>query len=378
VNPELEDRKFMGVALRAALRGFGRTAPNPAVGAVVVQEGKVVGVGHHAEAGAPHAEIQALRGAGEKARGARMYVTLEPCCHQGRTPPCTEAILAAGVAEVVFAVSDPSPHCAGGGEAQLVVGGVRVRKGILREESLRLNAAFFKRLKVSLPFVTAKWAMTVDGKTATPTGDSRWITSAPARALVHRFRSRVGAVLVGIGTVLKDDPLLTSRLPGRRQPLRVVVDSMCRTPLGSQLVETAGEVPVLIVHGTGAPGERVRALQERGLMTLEVQENPNGLDLEAMLRGLAEGSAGTAEVDHVLLEGGGELTASMIRGGFVDHIEAFIAPKIAGGREAKTPVEGAGVEAIASAVPMTFFHVRRIGSDILMEGDLRRGNPDQE
>jgi diaminohydroxyphosphoribosylaminopyrimidine deaminase/5-amino-6-(5-phosphoribosylamino)uracil reductase len=347
-----DDERFMRLALRAALRGVGRTCPNPAVGAVVAKDGVVVATGHHARAGLPHAEVVALRRAGERARGATLYVSLEPCCHSGRTPPCTDAILAAGIVEVVYAAGDPSPHCDGKGEAR------------------RLNAPFFKRVEKGLPFVTAKWAMTLDGKTAAAGGDSRWVSSEPARALAHRLRRRAGAVLVGIGTVLADDPLLTCRLPGSRQPVRVVADAAARIPEGSKLVATAGEVPLLVAHGPAADPGRLRRLHELGARTLEIPRREDGLDLASLLRSLASGAAGLEIVDHVLLEGGGELAASAFRAGLVDRVVAIAAPKVLGGRGARTPVGGPGLEAMSEAIRLEIAAVRRIGPDLCVEAWL--------
>jgi diaminohydroxyphosphoribosylaminopyrimidine deaminase/5-amino-6-(5-phosphoribosylamino)uracil reductase len=375
VDPDPNDVTFMRLALRAALRGAGRTCPNPAVGAVVVREGRVVATGHHACAGAPHAEAAALEAAGGRAKGAALYVTLEPCCHTGRTPPCADTILDAGVAEVVYAARDPSPHCDGRGATRLAERGVRVRPGVLAEEARRLNGPFFKRVETGLPFVTAKWAMTLDGKTAARGGDSRWITSPAARALVHRFRRRAGAVLVGLGTVLADDPRLTCRLPGDRQPVRVVADPEAETPPDARLIESVSVSPLLVAHGPDAPAGRVRRLAGAGAKTLEVAGAPGGIDLEGLFRSLAEGACGLGAVDHVFLEGGGELAASAFEAGLVDRVEAFVAPKVLGGREAKTPVEGEGPDRIADARPVEVFRVRTVGGDFLVEGTVRRSSP---
>ncbi|MHC4599886.1 MAG: bifunctional diaminohydroxyphosphoribosylaminopyrimidine deaminase/5-amino-6-(5-phosphoribosylamino)uracil reductase RibD [Planctomycetota bacterium] len=363
-----DDEKFMGFALRAALRGVGRTCPNPAVGAVVVREGDVVAVGHHAHAGAPHAETEALRAAGTKAQGATLFVTLEPCCHTGRTPPCCDGILDAGVKEVVFALVDPSPHCAGDGEAALKSAGLAVRRNVCEAEARTLNGPFLKRVEKGLPFVTAKWAMTLDGKTATRTGDSRWISSPPARAYAHRLRSRAGAVLVGAGTARRDDPLLTCRLPGRRQPVRVVADARARLGPESQLAHSANDSPVLVAHAAQAPASRLDVLRRQGIRTLEVAETPEGIDLEGLLRELAAGVSGLPVVDHVLLEGGGELAASAWTAALVDRVAAVIAPKVLGGVDSKSPAGGKGIEVMESAFPLLFRSVRRLGPDILVEG----------
>jgi len=361
------DERFMRLALRAALRGVGRTCPNPAVGAVVAKDGVVVATGHHARAGLPHAEAVALRRAGGRARGSTLYVTLEPCCHVGRTGPCTEAILEAGIAEVVYAAGDPSPHCGGKGECRLLDAGIPVRSGVCREEARRLAAPFFKRVERGLPFVTAKWAMTLDGKTATKNGDSRWISSEPALALAHRLRRRAGAVLVGIGTALADDPLLTCRLPGCLQPLRVIADRDARIPPNSRLVSTAAVSPVLVAHAPGAPPAKVQALREKGVRTVEVRPGGGGIDIEDLFRRLAGGIPGLDPVDHVLLEGGGELAASAFAAGLVDRVVAIVAPKILTGRGSRTPAGGENPEALSGAFPLRFGPIRRLGPDLCVE-----------
>ncbi len=255
------DRMWMSRALAEAERGRGAVEPNPMVGAVVVRDAKAVGVGHHERFGGPHAEVIALARAGGLARGATLYVTLEPCCHHGKTPPCTDAILKAKVARVVAAMRDPFPKVDGGGASRLRSAGVEVEVGLMAEESRRLNGPYLKRLATGLPYVTAKWAMTLDGKTAAASGDSRWISGPRSRALVHEVRGRMDAILIGIGTALADDPSLTARPPGPRTPARVILDGSARLPLDSQLATTAREVPVLVAVTTRAPVRSSPALE---------------------------------------------------------------------------------------------------------------------
>ncbi|MEO6808638.1 MAG: bifunctional diaminohydroxyphosphoribosylaminopyrimidine deaminase/5-amino-6-(5-phosphoribosylamino)uracil reductase RibD, partial [Isosphaeraceae bacterium] len=259
---------WMRRALAEAERGRGAVEPNPMVGAVVVREGRIVGVGHHARFGGPHAEVVALARAGEAARGATLYVTLEPCCHIGKTPPCVESVIRAGIVRVLAAMPDPFPKVSGGGFAKLKEAGVSVEVGLEQTAARRLNAPYLKRLITGFPYVTAKWAMTLDGKTATGSGDSRWISGSRSRALVHELRGRVDAVAVGIGTALADDPQLTARPPGPRQAVRLVLDSSARLPINSQLARTAREVPVWIAVNDRASADRLTALSDLGCEVL--------------------------------------------------------------------------------------------------------------
>ena len=264
------DLTWMDLALAEAERGRGAVEPNPMVGAVIVRDGKVVGRGHHARFGGPHAEVMALREARAAARGATLYVTLEPCCHHGKTPPCTDAIRCAGLARVVIAIRDPFPRVDGGGLATLRAAGIQVELGLRADAAARLNAPFLKRVVTGLPYVTAKWAMTLDGKTAVATGDSQWISSARSRSLVHQKRGQMDAIVVGIGTVLADDPLLTARPEGPRTAARVVLDSKARLPLDSRLVMTAREVPVIVAVTEQAPEHRRLSLAEQGCEILSM------------------------------------------------------------------------------------------------------------
>jgi diaminohydroxyphosphoribosylaminopyrimidine deaminase/5-amino-6-(5-phosphoribosylamino)uracil reductase len=308
------DIELMDEAIRASSRGLGRTSPNPVVGAVIVKAGKVLAVAHHAKAGAPHAEVVVLQKAGRQARGSTLYVTLEPCNHVGRTPPCTEAILAAGVRRVVVATRDPNPHVTGGGIRRLRAAGVRVDLGVNRVAAEHVNRAWLHYITLGLPYVTLKVAITADGCLATKSGDSRWISSEPARAQVHRLRDQVDAVLVGAGTVRADDPRLTARGPGGRSPLRVILDGRLRTPRRANVYRPGHLVFTAVKPGRG---DRRR---------IEVLPGKNGrLPLRLALRRLAE-----LDVVHLLVEGGAEVLTEFIEQELWDELRLFVAPKLAG------------------------------------------------
>ncbi|QIA27770.1 bifunctional diaminohydroxyphosphoribosylaminopyrimidine deaminase/5-amino-6-(5-phosphoribosylamino)uracil reductase RibD [Thermaerobacter sp. PB12/4term] len=363
------DRAFMRRALRLAARARGRTHPNPIVGAVIVRDGEVVGEGFHRRAGEPHAEIEALRTAGERARGATLYVTLEPCCHYGRTPPCTGAIMAAGVRRVVVAMVDPDPRVAGRGIAALAAAGIEVAVGLEEEAARRLNEAYIVHRRLGRPMVTAKYAMTLDGRIATARGDSRWVTGIRARRWAHRLRDRVDAILVGVGTVLADDPLLTVRLhPGGRDPLRIVLDSHARTPPTARVVQVArlSPAPTWVAVTPGAPAARVRGLEEAGARIVTLPAGPDGrVSLPHLLRLLAaEG------VVHLLVEGGATVHGAFFGARLVDRVVALVAPKLAGGAEAPGPIAGPGVERMADAPVLRRVFARRLGSDWLIGGYL--------
>jgi diaminohydroxyphosphoribosylaminopyrimidine deaminase / 5-amino-6-(5-phosphoribosylamino)uracil reductase len=353
-------------ALRLAARGF--TPPNPMVGCVLVRDSRVVGEGYHVLAGRPHAESEALMAAGAAAAGATAYVTLEPCCHWGRTPPCADALIEAGVARVVVATRDPNPRVSGGGIERLRAAGVTVEVGLLEQEARRVNEAFFHFHVHGAPFVTLKAASTLDGKIATRTGSSQWITGDPARLYAHRLRARSAAVLVGIGAVLADDPQLTARLNPAppRQPLRIIVDSRLRTPPASHAVRLAREnpngLPLLIACTESAPAEREAALSADGIEIVRLPPDDGGrVDLAALMSLLAR-----REVISVLVDGGGELHAAFIAARLAQKALFFIAPKIAGGRDAPTPVEGAGVGVMSDAIPLYGSAVCRLGADFLV------------
>ena len=357
------DEVWMRRALELAERGRGWVEPNPLVGAVAVRGDQVVGEGWHQRHGQAHAEIHALGAAGSDARGATLYVTLEPCCHHGKTPPCTDAVLHAGVGRVVAAMSDPFPEVAGKGADLLRKAGVHVEFGLCEAAARRLNAPYLTLLAVGQPYVHAKWAMTLDGKIATRTGDSKWISNEASRRRVHELRGLMDAVLVGVGTVLADDPQLTARPPGPRTALRVVLDSRCRLPTNSVLAKTAREVPTLIAATTEAPAERIAGLRALGCEVLTAPAVDGRTDVKALLAEL-----GQRRLTNLLVEGGAGALGAFLDAGVIDEVHVFLAPTMAGGAEARTPVGGKGVEKIAEALRLTEMHVEIVDGDVLVHG----------
>lgn len=362
------DARFMRRALELAERARGLTSPNPMVGAVVVSDGAVVGEGFHRRAGAPHAEVEALEAAGERARGATLYVTLEPCMHHGRTPPCTPRVLAAGVARVVVGVADPDPRVAGAGLAALRAAGLDLTVGVLAVEAERQNRVFLTAVREERPHVTLKVAMTLDGKIADARGASRWITGEAARAEGHRLRRESDAVLVGIGTVLADDPELTPRAggPWPREPYRVVLDSEARTPPAARLLAAGSPERALILVTERAPAARRRALVEAGATVVVCAAREGRVDLAVALRELA-----AREIRGVLVEGGAEVHGAFLVAGLVDHVVAFVAPRLLGGRAARAALAGEGLE-LARAVRLGPLAARGVGDDLCIEADVLR------
>jgi len=360
----------MRVALRLARRGLGGTSPNPMVGAVLVKGGRVLGRGWHHQAGEPHAEIEALRDAqrrGHSARGATLYVSLEPCCTQGRTPPCTEAIIAAGIYKVVVGTIDPNPRHAGTGLSLLRKAGLRVTQGVLENECSRLNEAFNHWIVHRRPFITVKAAMTLDGKIATATGDSKWITSPLARALGMQWRQSVDAILVGINTVLADDPNLTARSPEgatsitRKHPLhRIVLDAYGRTPSNSKVLNDIGATPTSVVVTRAAPVHRRRRLAKKARVLVAPGTNGH-IDLPWLLDRL-----GSESVVSLLVEGGGEVNASFILGGLAQKVAFFYAPKVLGGAHSRKAVAGEGAQGLHDALQLADVEWRRLGPDWLL------------
>lgn len=367
------DAAWMRRALALAARGRGTTHPNPMVGCVLVHGDAVVGEGWHERAGGPHAEAAALAAAGDRARGATAYVTLEPCAHHGRTPPCAEALVEAGVARVVVASPDPDVRVRGAGIERLRAAGVAVDEGALRADADALNAAYLVHRTEGRPWVRYKTAMTLDGKIATRTGRSRWITGPAARALVHGWRHRADAVAVGVSTLLQDDPALTARLEGPegpgRTPRKLIFDGVARTPVTARAFEAGPDgaaARVTIVVGPDAPAARVAALEARGAQVLRVAARQGRPDVREALRALA--AEGVVEL---LLEGGGTLAWSFLEAGAIDRVAWFVAPKLIGGRGA-SPLAGLGVATLDEAYALSDWSVGRLGDDLLIEGDLAR------
>jgi diaminohydroxyphosphoribosylaminopyrimidine deaminase/5-amino-6-(5-phosphoribosylamino)uracil reductase len=356
------DWPWMQRALELAERGRGYVEPNPLVGAVVVRDGRAVGEGWHQRYGEAHAEIHALAAAGEAARDATLYVTLEPCCHHGKTPPCTDAVLRAGIRRVVAAMSDPFPEVAGKGTALLRAAGVEVETALGEAEARRLNAPYLKLLATGRPYVHAKWAMTLDGKIATRTGDSKWISNETARHRVHALRGRMDAILVGIGTVLADDPQLTARPPGPRTAVRIILDSQGRLPNDCQLAQTARQTPVLVVTANLLPANRMAELQALGCEALSLP-SASRPGVGALLDEL-----GRRRMTNILVEGGSEVLGSFLDARAMDEVHVFVAPRLVGGALARTPVASVGVGKIAQSLLLPEWHVERVGDNILVHG----------
>lgn len=359
---------YMEQALSLARLALGYTSPNPAVGAVVVKDGLVVGLGYTQPPGSRHAEIVALQQAEDRARGASLFVTLEPCCHYGRTPPCVEAIVAAGIAEVHFSMLDPNPVVSGKGKAELEKAGLRIYLGERQEEAFELNEAYVKYITTGLPFVTAKMAMSLDGRIATRSGDSKWISGEKARQYAQDLRHSVDAIMVGVNTVVADDPRLTARSfsdrgggRSRKQPLRVILDASGRTPLTAQVFKEPGDT-LLAVGSSCGPG-KVEEFVKAGAEVVSLPSERGLVDLQALLKEL-----GKREITGVLVEGGGTLLGSFFDSGLVDKVVAFIAPLIIGGKDAKSAIEGYGVDKVGQAFRLDRVRIERVADDLLLQG----------
>jgi len=335
------DAKYMKVAIGLAKRAEGMTSPNPLVGAVLVKGGRIVGKGYHKRCGLPHAEVNAIRDAGSKVRGADLYVTLEPCNHFGRTPPCTDAIINAGIKRVIIGMKDPNRINNGKGIARLKRAGIKIVMGVLEKEAVSINLPYIKYITKGLPYVTLKMAQSLDGKIATRTGNSKWITSDEARAYVQRLRARVDAVMVGANTVLKDDPTLRCKIPGAKQPARVVIGGKLPVPSSAKIFRSADKSKVIIA---AVPDGKV--------------------NLKDLLKKL-----GRMGIINILVEGGGELAASLVKERLIDRYLFFVAPKIIGGRGAVTSVEGEGVKFVNDAVQIKDMRFAMVGRDLLIEGN---------
>jgi diaminohydroxyphosphoribosylaminopyrimidine deaminase / 5-amino-6-(5-phosphoribosylamino)uracil reductase len=360
------DQQFLSRALELAEQGRGHVEPNPLVGAVIVREEQVVGEGWHQQFGGPHAEIVALQNVKDGSRGAELYVSLEPCCHEGKTPPCTEALINAGIARVIVGCEDPNPQVAGQGIARLREAGIQV--DVYEDEhARRMIAPFRKFTTTGHPWVIAKWAMTLDGKIASHTGSSQWITTEASRALVHQIRGQVDAILVGRVTVERDNPLLTARPPGPRVATRIVLDSEASLSLDSQLVTTARDVPVMVVARDNALTERIEKLHSLGV---EVFLLPPVPWQEQMLLLLDE--LGKRDMTNLLVEGGSQVFGAFADVGAIDEVHAFIAPKLAGGKDAPSPIGGTGVVDMSAVIPVCDMQVETLDGDLHVHGYVAR------
>ena len=363
------DELHMRRALELAELGAGYVEPNPMVGCVIAQGGTVIGEGWHQRFGDAHAEVNALRHAGDKARGATAYVTLEPCSHHGKTPPCSQALIEAGIARVIIAMADPFPQVAGNGIQQLQEAGIDVSVGLLEAEARQLNAPYLKLLSTGRPWVIAKWAMTLDGRIASHAGSSQWISGKASRAVVHKLRGRVDAVIVGRGTAEADDPQLTARMSDAtpaRSATRVVFDADAALSPESKLVKSAADIPVIIVASVDASREHVERLESSGCEVLRIKSSSRAQQIKVFLNEL-----GARRMTNVLIEGGGQLLGSFFDAGQVDEVHAFIAPKLIGGDAALSPILGLGIADMHDAIQLQHRHIEQLGEDVYIRGRIR-------
>lgn len=354
-------QKYMDLAIDLAQKGRGQVNPNPLVGAVIVKDDVIIGSGYHEKYGGLHAERQALAACTQSAAGATLYVNLEPCCHHGKTPPCTEAIIENKISRVVIGSVDPNPLVSGKGIEILRQQGITVITGVLEEACQELNTVFFHYIKTKTPYVLMKYAMTLDGKIATRTGKSKWITGEEARAAVHQTRNEVAGIMVGVNTILQDDPLLTCRIDGGKNPSRIICDTHLRTPLTAQIVATARKIPTYLAT-CSRDQNKIKRFEIMGCKILAVPPAGDHLDLRELMVQL-----GQEGIDSILLEGGGTLNFSALKSGIVNQLQVYLAPKIFGGAAAKTPVEGPGLEDPAEAFQFTDRKIKIFGDDICLE-----------
>ncbi len=362
------DEQYMHMALRLAAKAKGRTSPNPMVGAVVVKDGRVISRGYHRKAGEPHAEAIALKKAGRTARGATLYVTLEPCSHtKKRTPPCTPLVIQSGVKRVVVGMVDPNPHVSGGGIKAIKTAGIEVVTGVLEAEARKLNEAFIKHVTTKkLPFVTLKIAQTLDGKIATSSGESRWITGEKARQAGHRLRDECDAILVGINTVLKDNPSLTTRIPKGRDPVRVVVDSSLRIPFDAKILTQKSNAKTIVATLPGASKNKIKKLQDAGAQALTVKGAHGRVDLRDLMKKL-----GKQGIMSVVIEGGAEINAAALKGGLVDKVVMFLAPLLMTGTNSLCSIGGSSPAKLRQALKLRNVSAKFIGEDLMVEGYIR-------
>ena len=358
----MNDEQWMRRAIRLAEKGKGRTSPNPMVGAILVKDNKVVGDGYHAKAGEAHAEIVALERAGEEGRGATLYLNLEPCAHYGKTPPCAPRVVQGGVKRVVIGMEDPNPLVKGKGIEVLKGAGLEVQVGMLEEECWKLNEAFCKYILQKVPFVILKAAATLDGKIATRSGDSKWISGEASRRLVHRLRNQVDGILVGIGTVLRDNPLLTSRIRGGRDPYRIVLDSRLRIPEEANVIGMSPS-KVIIAATESAPGERIEKLEKRGVRVLTLDSREGRVDLKSCLSKLGE-----MGITSLMVEGGSQVNGSFLDEGLIDKLILFLSPRVIGDEQAPGIFGGRGVSRLQEAVCVREIRVKKVGKDVIVEG----------
>ena len=360
----MKPEDYMRLAIEEAKKGEGFTNPNPMVGAVIVKDGRIISKDYHHKYGDFHAERNAILNCKESVAGAEMYVTLEPCCHYGKTPPCTEIIIESGIRKVYVGSFDSNPLVAGKGIRQLKEHGIEVIAGVCEQECITLNKIFFHYIKQKTPYVVMKYAMTADGKIATRTGASKWITGEAARERVQRSRHKYMGIMAGVGTVLADNPRLTCRLEGKKNPIRIICDTNLRTPLTAEVVQTANEIPTILATAE-RDSEKMAPYLQKGCQILSIPLEEGKLDLKILMQKLGEQG-----IDSILLEGGAILNYSALKSGIVNAVEMYIAPKLFGGAQAKTPVEGFGVELPDDAFELCNPNIQQVGADILIEWEV--------
>ncbi|MEG0295871.1 MAG: bifunctional diaminohydroxyphosphoribosylaminopyrimidine deaminase/5-amino-6-(5-phosphoribosylamino)uracil reductase RibD [Clostridium sp.] len=359
------NEKYMRIANELAKKGIGRVNPNPKVGAVIVKDGRVIGQGYHEVYGQSHAEVNAFKSLSEDATGAIMYVTLEPCCHYGKTPPCVDRIIENKISKVVVSNLDPNPLVAGKGIERLKSAGIEVVTGVLEEECSKVNEIFMKYIINKIPFVLLKSGMSLDGKIATTSGESKWITSEESRYEVHKLRNEFSAIMVGVDTVIKDNPELTCRLEDGRNPIRIVVDSNLRIPIDSKLIND-NKAKTIVATTDKADKEKIKLLENNNVKVLIIKEKKNRVDLNELMIEI-----GKLKIDSILLEGGATLAFSALESKIVDKVQIYISPKIIGGEKSKTPVGGLGIESLIDAFKVEDMVCRNIGEDIVIEGNMK-------
>lgn len=358
------DETYMRLAIDLAKRGIGKTSPNPIVGAVIVKDNQIIGRGWHEKYGQAHAEVNALANCQVSPKGATMYVTLEPCCHWGKQPPCTSKIIESGVSHVVIGSSDPNPQVSGKGVEILKNNGIKITESILKKECDELNTVFFHYIKNNIPYVILKYAMTADGKIATYTGASKWITGDKAREQVHRDRNRYSAIMVGVGTVIEDNPMLNCRIEDGNNPLRIICDTNLRTPLNSNVVKTAGEIPTLIATAS-EDYERWREYEAQACSLLKIPKKEESINLAELMKALGE-----RKIDSVIVEGGAQLNWSILKASLMNKVQVYVGSKLFGGANAKSPVGGEGLALPNESPKMKLSSIRQFDDDCLLEYDV--------
>lgn len=361
------DIYYMKRAIELARKGEGRTSPNPLVGAVIVKAGRIIGEGYHKYYGGNHAEIEAINNAEESVKGATIYVNLEPCSHYGKTPPCALRLVEEGVNKVVIGIVDPNPKVSGQGIKILEDNGIEVAVGVLEKETKELNEVFIKYIASGMPFVYLKYAMTLDGKIATTNGDSKWISNEKSRQEVHKLRNKVGGIMVGINTIITDDPSLTTRVENGKDPIRIIVDSNCRIPPKAMVLQIESDVRTIVAVTRNADPLKVALIEETGAEVLVIKEREGRVDLKSLLKLL-----GNRGIDSILIEGGGNLNWSALKDELIDKVQVYIAPKLIGGVKAPTPVGGKGIDLMSEAVELYDIKRKIFNEDIMIEGYIKK------